>query len=135
MWLSSIVFQVTPNGGPNGPDPPWIAMPPEMSVKWICTDAALVAWTPPTMVPVSPGCSWSPRTNVAPSFTYSPLVMVMGPSMMHTWPAGTTTLWYVPGAKVFLHLVVMMSAVAAVLGTTTSRAAAVAPAASRLRHR
>jgi hypothetical protein len=38
-----------------------------MVVKWICTDAAFLAWTPPEIVPVFTGFSSLPRTNVAPA--------------------------------------------------------------------
>ena len=64
--LSSIVFHVTSKGPPNGPEPPCTSMPPLIVVKWICTDIASVAWTPPLIVPVSTGFSSLPSTNVAP---------------------------------------------------------------------
>jgi hypothetical protein len=55
--LSSIVFHVTPNGPPKGPEPPTRLMPPLTLLKWIWTEAAFVACTPPEIVPVCAGFS------------------------------------------------------------------------------
>ena len=78
IWLSSIALNVTSNGPPKGPEPPWISRPPLIMAKWICTDAASVAWTPPEIVPVLAGLSSLPRTNVAPCSTSSPPRIVNG---------------------------------------------------------
>src|SRR5215213_6763104 len=93
ILLSSIAFQVMSNGPPNGPDPPCTAIPPLIVVKWIWTEAGFVALTPPVIVPVSPGFSSLPSTNVAPGWLESPPWMVTGPSLKQVAPSGTTTLW------------------------------------------
>src|SRR5512133_2639673 len=94
MTLSSIVFQVTSNGGPNGPAPPTRVTPPLIELKWICTEAAFVERTPPLIVPVWAGFSSLPSTNVAPSATDTPPLIVTGPAnVRHAAPAGTTTFW------------------------------------------
>src|SRR3954447_2510287 len=110
MRLSSIAFHVRPNGPPNGPDPPCTSIPPLIVVKWICTEAGFVARPPPLIVPVCPGFSSLPSTNVAPGATNSPPLMVTGPSLRQVPPSGTTTFWYVPGASPPLHVVVLGAA-------------------------
>jgi hypothetical protein len=42
---------------------------------------------------------------VAPDPIHSPDLIVTGPSLRHTAPSGTTTLWYVPGARKSVHSV------------------------------
>ena len=91
IWLSSIVVQVMSNGPPNGPEPPCDSIPPLIVMKWICRFAGFVACTPPLMVPLSPGASSLPSTNVAPVWTYRPPRTVTPPSLKQLAPAGTTT--------------------------------------------
>src|SRR5262249_1756270 len=45
------------------------------------------------------------NTSVAPDPTVNPPLIVTGPLEKHTPPAGTTTLWYLPGASSPLQLV------------------------------
>src|SRR5436309_10155783 len=122
MVLSSMAFQVTSNGPPNGPEPPTSSRPPLIVAKWICTEAAWSPCTPLVMVPLLPGCSSSPSTNVAPGFTNKPPLMVTGPSLMHTAPAGTTTVPYEPGFNVVVHVVVAEALAGSALGKTTTAA-------------
>src|SRR5690242_5812479 len=89
MRLSSIVFHVIPNGPPNAPEPPLTSMPPLIVTKCSCTFAAPAAWTPLEIVPLSPGASSLPTTNVAPDPMTSPLQIVTGPVLKHVAAAGT----------------------------------------------
>src|SRR5881396_3413241 len=109
-----------PNGPPDGPDPPWMSMPPLIVAKWICTFAGFVAWTPPLILPVLIGWSSLPRTNVAPGSMVSPPLIVTGPLPRHAAPAGMTSLWYVPAAN--LPVQVVDEPAPAVAGPTESRA-------------
>src|SRR4051812_1131883 len=110
IWLSSIAFHVIPKGPPAGPEPPRDSTPPLIVMKWICRFAGFVAWTPPVIVPLSPGASSLPSTNVAPGWTKSPPRMVTPPSLKQLAPDGTTTLLYVPGARKPVHAVVLAAA-------------------------
>src|SRR5262245_58779446 len=94
-----------------------------MVAKWICTDAALVAWTPPEIVPVLTGLSSLTSTNVAPASMRSPPLMVTGPLLRQTAPSGTTTRWKVPAARVPVQVVDEVAA-PATPGTPTSSAPA-----------
>jgi hypothetical protein len=119
------VFQVTSNGPPNGPEPPWMSMPPLIVLKWICTFIAFQAWTPPLIVAVCTGWSSLPKTTVPPCWTNRPPRIVIGPPLRQTPSWGTTTRWYVPGASVPSHVVVPPPAAKA--GTTKKTAATSAP--------
>src|SRR6516165_969489 len=106
ILLRSIAFHVISNGPPKGPDPPWMSTPPLMVATWICTEAGLVACTPPVMVPVLVWLSSLPSTKVAPALMYKPPRMVTGASLKHAAPSGTTTRPYVPAASSPVHVVV-----------------------------
>src|SRR5438132_13046947 len=117
-----------PNGPPSGPEPPRMSMPPLIVLKWSCTFAAFVAWTPPPIVAVCTGWSSLPNTTVPPCWTNRPDRIVTGPSLRQTPFCGTTTRWYVPGASVPSQVVVPPLPKA---GATTKAVATSAPRQSK----
>ena len=84
--------------------------PPSIVVRWICAEAGFCRLDAAGDRASLAGFSSLPSTNVAPGWMDSPPRMVTGPSLRQLSPSGTTTLWYVPGANVSVHVVVFAAA-------------------------